>query len=669
MTMNDEWRSLPAELLGGVAADRVGEVGINELIGSLDGSGAGQSYLAWHQYQVATVLYERLVEPHEDTDHTVVDSFADVAARIAVSQATSQYLAERLLTEAMVLRDRLPAVSRALRDGVIRPWQVKEIISRTDLIDGHDRAHMVDTEIADLLRNRRGAWSKTQLRDMVDRVVFRHDADAVRERREEALRNRGMWTSPKDDGTTEIGATMAAENVRIAAAAVTALAGSVCQHDPRRKPARASDAMFALLTGTPFECQCGRDDCPAQIPEPGVIPPVSASIVLHVVCDESTINGTADHPGYLDGHGVISPEHVRDIASRADCRIKPLVPKQGSEPPVTASGDQVSECPSPDGRTADPRSEEAAPAVRVADERSEKATPGVRVADERSEEAAPGVRVADERSEEAYRDRRPDNGSDPASSSTSPESAVGAVISIRPPLALRPTQPPGNTARHVVRPTQPPGNTARHVVGPAPPPGPPVPPEPPPLPPLRASLPSDPYRPTVALSTYVHIRDGYCVVPGCTKPAWSCDLDHVTEYDHENPTAGGQTCPEVLNDKCRFHHILKTHGGWLDDQYRDADGRLRTVFITPEGLTIDGNPETLEDLFPGLRRIRFQVNPAQPRQLDIDADEPRRARTRLANKLSRRRAERARNRRRREAADAEQCPRDRAAGNPDDPPF
>ncbi|GAA1480499.1 hypothetical protein GCM10009624_09390 [Gordonia sinesedis] len=413
---------------------------------------------------------------------------------------------------------------------------------------------------------------------------------------------------------------MAAENVRIAAETVKALAAAVCEHDPRRKPARASDAMFALLTGTNFGCQCGRDDCTADIPTPapGSLPPVTASIVLHVVCDDSTVNGSADHLGYLDGHGVISADHVRDIAQRADCRITPLVPVPDAGTQRAATGDTVL---------------------------------------------------------------------DPADTTDkSPNSTAETVISIRPPLALRTTQPPAEPPPAALRTTRPPKEPPPRTTQPPdelppaalrttqPPKEPPPaalrttqpPKEPPPIPPLRAALPSDPYRPTAALTTYVHIRDGHCVVPGCDKPAWSCDLDHVTEYDHDNPAAGGQTAPDGLNNKCRFHHILKTHGDWLDDQYRDPGGRLRTSVTTPEGLIINGNPETLEELFPGLRRIHFHTTQiesmqkhataAGARSITATGDPPRRTRTRLANKHARRRAERARNRRRREDAQAEDPP-------------
>ncbi|GAA1480503.1 hypothetical protein GCM10009624_09430 [Gordonia sinesedis] len=106
-TTNQAWRSLPVELLGGVDTDRIADADVNDLLTSLDDTGAGQSFLAWHQYQVAAAVYERLVEPLEGVGatHHIVDNFADAAARIAISQATSQRLAEKMLTEAIALRD------------------------------------------------------------------------------------------------------------------------------------------------------------------------------------------------------------------------------------------------------------------------------------------------------------------------------------------------------------------------------------------------------------------------------------------------------------------------------------------------------------------------------------------------------------------------------------
>ena len=131
-------------------------------------------------------------------------------------------------------------------------------------------------------------WSRAAIRDLTDRIVFRHDPDAVRERRRRATEDRAIWVDDDGDGMAVLSASMTAENTQIAFAAVHELAACACRHDPRSTRARGSDASFALLTGTRFECLCGRTDCDAVIPEAGMLPAAQARIVIHVVCDEKT---------------------------------------------------------------------------------------------------------------------------------------------------------------------------------------------------------------------------------------------------------------------------------------------------------------------------------------------------------------------------------------------
>ncbi|MDH3013556.1 HNH endonuclease signature motif containing protein, partial [Gordonia alkanivorans] len=323
----------------------------------------------------------------------------------------------------------------------------------------------------------------------------------------------GMWTENFTDGTGEITGVMAAENIRIAAQAVKALADTVCAHDGRNRNQRNSDAMFALLTGTVFDCQCQREDCDAEIPDPAeVVRSVSTEVVVHVVTDAATLAG-APGIGWVDGHGIVSDEHVRDLAERVDATITPVTPVR--TPPARVV---VEDVPSKD-------------VVIV----------------------YPGAQAA------------------------------------------------------------------------------------------------DPYRPTAACADFVRVRDGYCTEPGCGCSAFDSDLDHVTEYDHTDPAQGGATASENLNAKCRFGHLHKTFGDWVDVQYRDDDGHLVTEYRTPEGVVIPGDAENLEDSFPNLRRIRYEQPPqAPPSPRVITGDDTPPTSNRLAHKHARRRAERARNQRERE---------------------
>ncbi|WP_238418977.1 HNH endonuclease signature motif containing protein [Gordonia sp. 'Campus'] len=554
------WTDLPGEFLAGVDAARPADADTAAHMQRLGSIRAGESYLAWCRYQTILVLCDRLLKPVGNS--YISDGFGDMVARVSREAGISRYRAGVLVDEALCLRDRLPRVLETLRDGIIGPHQIREIIGRTHLVaddhvldpadpDSRRIIEVLDASIADLLRNRAGSWSTAGVRDMIDRLVFGHDADAVRERRREALDNRGVWTENHGDGTGEITAVMAAENIRASQASVRALAASVCERDGRNRSQRNSDAMYALLTRTAFTCACGQADCTATPPDPAAGTTTGTEIVIHVVTDAATLAGGSG-PGWVDGHGVICDEHVRDLAERPDATIRPITP------------------------------------VR---------TPPTRV-------AADG--------ESAW-----------TANAAAPRQDVESVIVF-----------PG-------------------------------------------ALPGDPYRPTSACAEFVRVRDGYCTEPGCTRSAFTADVDHVAEYDHARPTRGGATSSENLNAKCRAGHLHKTHGDWTDVQYRDDEGRLVTEYVTPEGFVIPGEAETLEDLFPNLRRIRFEQAakaPPTPRIIvpDHHGRPPRTITERTAAKHAKRREERARNKTQRDKnrrARTEAAHHQLPTGDDDPPPF
>ncbi len=114
----------------------------------------------------------------------------------------------------------------------------------------------------------------------------------------------------------------------------------------------------------------------------------------------------------------------------------------------------------------------------------------------------------------------------------------------------------------------------------------------------------DQYEVPDRLKTQVDQRDGTCVFPWCTRPAWGCDHDHNLPFD-----AGGATCSCNVAVLCRRHHRLKTLTPWRykipepgvylwtsPHGYvflRDHSG---TTDVTPTGLTpIPGCPSDLTD--------------------------------------------------------------------------
>ncbi|WP_132993783.1 HNH endonuclease signature motif containing protein [Gordonia zhaorongruii] len=172
-----------------------------------------------------------------------------------------------------------------------------------------------------------------------------------------------------------------------------------------------------------------------------------------------------------------------------------------------------------------------------------------------------------------------------------------------------------------------------------------------------------PYRPTATCDAAVRAAFGRCSWPGCDRPAWKSDLDHVCEYNHRDPAAGGATCFCNLNPKCRFHHGLKTStDGWLDDQMIDANGIIWTEVTSPTGITVRteaGNTWLLPEL--GLLPCRHGP-PASPGPSNPRA-EPQRSTSRTEAKHRYRMKMRAENRRAREHDHAAPSDRPNTSGD------
>lgn len=92
----------------------------------------------------------------------------------------------------------------------------------------------------------------------------------------------------------------------------------------------------------------------------------------------------------------------------------------------------------------------------------------------------------------------------------------------------------------------------------------------------------DAYEIPERLREQILLRDPVCVFPWCGSRSHRRDIDHIVPYD-TGPSGGGgppgQTNSENLAPLCRFHHRLKTHGGWT---YR-RDGTGDFHWVSPAG--------------------------------------------------------------------------------------
>ncbi|ORW50267.1 hypothetical protein AWC21_33630, partial [Mycolicibacterium peregrinum] len=337
------------------------------------------------------------------------DPFEEVSAEVSAALRISRGRAGTQIHHARVLRDKLPLVAARFAAGDIDYRVVRMIIARTGIVDP-----AVWVGLDEELAARADKWmrfSERQLRDRVDQWIAKLDPNGVR------------VPPPIDDGRfVQVEAStpgMASVWANIHAAdgvalnqRLDAVADTVCPHDPRTREQRRADAVGPVARlQSHMPCLCGRDDCPAAQKRAA-----ADAAVVHVLADQSTVNGSSDDPGYLAGHGILPAESVRDLAATG--KVKPVRMPAGKAP------------------------------------------------------APPG----------------PGEPKDPGEPSEAAETAE----------------------------------------------------------PAAAGEPQ--YRPSVALSEFIHWRDLTCRFPGCDAPAERCDIDHTA------PWPAGPTHPSNTKLFCRAHH-------------------------------------------------------------------------------------------------------------------
>lgn len=471
-----------------------------------------EARLAWQRYRVIYALLRHRNQQSSayDDDRRFLDTVAVLGAELAAVLAIGINAGIRKVNLAIEAGERLPQTARLLRDGLLSDRAFCAVVLQCSAVTDSDLLAAIDAEIAQTLREH-GAISCGIADDTARRFVAEYDADGLRDKRRA---NAPGVTVSNDVDQSTLTIASSPEDIALIDKANRARAQRVCSHDSRSLGKRRADAFVATQLGTEFGCDCGRRDCPAGAPAEHVDAQF-ARIVVHVVADASTLNGSSRKASYLDGFGPIDAHHAREIADRPGTLTRPL----------DLAG------------------------------------------------------LAD-----------------------------------------------------------------------------------------RTAQSADPYRPTSACATAVRAVHGTCAVTGCDRPSWSCDLDHVTEYNHQNPVAGGTTCPCNLNPKCRLHHLAKTFAdGWLDDQITDADGTIWTEITTPSGYIVRSRARN-HWLLPDLGLIPCRHGrPTCPGTAD-PADQPQRQRSPAQAKYAYRM--RLRSRRRYTVACAAAATAHAAALNSDgEPPF
>ncbi|MFZ3295804.1 HNH endonuclease signature motif containing protein [Mycobacterium sp.] len=254
-----------------------------------------------------------------------MDTWEAVAAQVAAALQCSIAMGSSYLRYAMALRDRLPEVGKAFQAGDIDYRAFQTVVFRTDLITDVDALARVDARLAVRL-SRCPSLTRGRLAAEVDRVVATADRDAVR-RVGEAVRDRFVDVDPADTGMAFLTGSVLATAGRALDRRLNELAGTVCDADPRTREQRRADGLGALAAGADrLVCGCGSSDCAAATR------PSSRSVVIHVVAEQASVDGSGTTPGIEPGaEGLIPAQMVAELAKTAS--LQPLLaPTDGPEP-------------------------------------------------------------------------------------------------------------------------------------------------------------------------------------------------------------------------------------------------------------------------------------------------------------------------------------------------
>ncbi|WP_299569717.1 HNH endonuclease signature motif containing protein [uncultured Williamsia sp.] len=256
--------------------------------------------------------------------------------------------AREIIVAGDTARYRLVFTGHALAVGRIDLAGFLLICTRTKLVIDPDLMKILDTHIAQALFDR-PPLSRARLIAMVDAIVAMVDPDALVRRKERTAADRDVTIRPDrfQPGASRVSASLPMVDAAAIDARLTAMAGSVHSGDPRSRAQRRADALIALAAGLDH-LVCGCQSCtqPAEdvdvdatvhpapaddsapagdeapvvdpvAPQP-IAPPVGpARPVFHIVANLSTLLGLDDHPGYLDGRGIIDADTMRALLADA----------------------------------------------------------------------------------------------------------------------------------------------------------------------------------------------------------------------------------------------------------------------------------------------------------------------------------------------------------------
>lgn len=256
------------------------------------------------------------VSPNDRTQWCI-DNWEAVAAEVGAELGISRQRASAQMNYGVALLEQLPRLGAVFVAGMVDFRVIVAAVFRTGLITDPAVLARIDKALS-RSAPRWNQKSEKRLAELIDNWVLSLDPAAVRVART-AEQDRHIDFGDPHDGMVEFWGSLRTPDAAALARTLDGLADSVCASDPRTKAQRRADALAGLAGTAPaLPCECEQPDCPA------VGSPARGAVVIQVIAEKATLDGSAETPGHLPGYGTIPPAMLRELAATAT--LRPLDP-------------------------------------------------------------------------------------------------------------------------------------------------------------------------------------------------------------------------------------------------------------------------------------------------------------------------------------------------------
>lgn len=261
------------------------------LIDALQNTTRAESAAAAERLGIIAEIVARHCDDEDDASaHLAIDGWETAAAAVSAACNLGRHAASAQMRIAQALRERLPKVAEVFARGDISAKVISTITWHTQNVTDPDALAMIDAALAGTAATY-GTLSVNKAEQAIDVWVEKFDPAAVRRGRRGA-RDRDINFGDSDDpnGTVSIWGRLLATDGALLKNALTEIARSVCDADPRTMAQRRSDALGTLAARAErLTCLCGSADCPAAGADPR-----SSSMVVYLLTD--TLPAPAEEP-------------------------------------------------------------------------------------------------------------------------------------------------------------------------------------------------------------------------------------------------------------------------------------------------------------------------------------------------------------------------------------